>query len=270
LYLIFATLFLSGVHCTGSAGPLTHGIQGAFHLHPTEQELHETEQVELLLLGLGMAAIAEIYDEDDCLRLAAAKLTTLARLKPADQPVLLTWARLEKAALNCKTYQTLHTLVSSGAPEDKTAWPESLLPYYQHRHALLTVGCIVYVQDRPVIPLALRAEIIDHLHAGHSAVTAMYARATSCMYWPNMRDDIVRMRASCSFCNTIAPSNPSPPPHPVINPAYPFSDVCADFFEYCSRSYLSIVDRYSNWISIFHLSGDTSANIIKVLRDYCI
>ena len=98
----------------------------------------------------------------------------------------------------------------------------------------------------------------------------MYARATSCMYWPNMRDDIVRMRASCSFCNTIAPSNPSPPPHPVINPAYPFSDVCADFFEYSLRSYLVIVDRYSNWISIFHLSSDTSSNIIMILRDYCI
>ena len=253
----------SWVHCTGG-----EGNQRALHLHPTEQELQETEQVELHLLGLGMAAIAEIYDEDDCLGLAAAQLTT--RPNQGHQPALLTWARLEKAALNCKTYQALHSLVSTGAPDDKTAWPDYLLPYHQHRHALLTVGCIVYLRDRPVIPLALRAEIMDHLHAGHSAVTAMYARATSCMYWPRMRDDIVRVRASCSLCNTIAPSNPSPPPHPVVQPAYPFSDICADFFEYSSKSYLVIVDRYSNWISIFHLSSDTSSNIIKALREYCI
>ena len=51
---------------------------------------------------------------------------------------------------------------------------------------------------------------------------------------------------------------------------YPFSDVCADFFEYSLRSYLVIVDRHSNWISIFHLSSDTSSNIIMILRDYCI
>ena len=119
----------SWVHCTGGDGPPEHGHQGALQLHPTEQELHETDQVELLLFGLGMAAIAEIYDEDDCLRLAAAKLTTLARPNPGDQPVLLTWARLEKAALNCKPYQTLHSLVSNGAQDDKTAWPELLLPY---------------------------------------------------------------------------------------------------------------------------------------------
>ena len=119
----------SWVHCTGGDGPPEHGHQGALQLHPTEQELHETDQVDLLLFGLGMAAIAEIYDEDDCLRLAAAKLTTLARPKPGDRPVLLTWARLEKAALNCKPYQTLHSLVSNGAQDDKTAWPELLLPY---------------------------------------------------------------------------------------------------------------------------------------------
>ena len=98
----------------------------------------------------------------------------------------------------------------------------------------------------------------------------MYSRATSCMYWPGMREDIVKTRATCSLCNTIAPSNPAPPPHPMHHPDYPFSDVCADFFEYSSKSYLVVFYRYSNWISIFQLKSDNSANIIKVLRDYSI
>ena len=132
------------------------------------------------------------------------------------------------------------------------------------------LGNIVLLHDRPVIPASLQAEVLEHLHAGNSGVTAMYARATSCMYWPGMREDIVKTRATCSLCNTIAPSNPAPPPHPMYHPDYPFSDVCADFFEYSSKSYLVVFDRYSNWISIFQLKSDNSANIIKVLRDYSI
>lgn len=242
---------------------VTTGRAGALH----GQDLDDTDTVELLLLGLGMAAIAEINNAKSC---PVAAATSLVPNQSSDKPVLLTWARLEKAAINCKSYQTLHSLISSGAPDDRSAWPESLLQYYQHRHSLLTVGCIVYLHDRPVIPEQLRAEVLLHLHAGHSAVTAMYARATSCMYWPNMRDDIVKMRASCASCNLIAPSNPSCPPHPVCHPAYPFSDICADFFQYSGKSYLVVVDRYSNWLSIFHLPTDTSAEIIKILRRYCM
>ena len=257
----------SWVSCTGSKGspPLSSlqtGSQATLYAQPQDHDDHYSDQTDALLLGFGMAALAELYDEDDCLRIAAAKLT--------DSPTLITWSRLEDAASKCLSYQALHSLVSEGAPEDRTLWPETLLPYYQHRQFLFAVDSIVLLHDRPVIPAGLRAGILDHLHAGHSAVTSMYARATSCVYWPNMRDDIVKMRAGCAFCNTIAPSNPSPPPHPIINPAFPFSDICADFFEYSSKTYLAIVDRYSNWLSIFHLTNDTSANIIKIIRNYCI
>ena len=61
---------------------------------------------------------------------------------------------------------------------------------------------------------------------------------------------------------------PTQPPHPLRHPAYPFSDICADFFEHSSHSYLVVVDRYTNWLSLFKLSQDTSTNIIKVLREY--
>ena len=72
-----------------------------------------------------MAALAELYDEDDCLIIAAAKLT--------DSPTLITWLRLGAAASKCLSNQALHSLVSEGAPEDRTLWPETLLLYYQHR-----------------------------------------------------------------------------------------------------------------------------------------
>ena len=41
-----------------------------------------------------------------------------------------------------------------------------------------------------------------------------------------------------------------------------------DFFHIAPHNYLAVVDRYSNWLSVFKLSKDTSEEVQRVLRDY--
>lgn len=224
-----------------------------------DEEAAITEDIDLFLVGTIMCALAAL-DMDP------TQDPVLAPIR--QQPAVLSYTRLESAAAKCPIYTSLRSFILAGAPEDKSSWPQQLLPYHQHRHALLVVGQVVLLNDRPVIPISLRPEVLEHLHAAHSSVTLMYARAVSCIFWPNMREDILHTRAGCSDCNLNAPSNPSPPPHPVQHPEYPFSDICSDFFEYSSKSYLVIVDRYSNWLSLFQLPNDNSSNIIKTLRNY--
>ena len=96
----------------------------------------------------------------------------------------------------------------------------------------------------------------------------MYARAGSSVFWPGMKEDIAQHRAACQYCTYSAPSNPAPPPCAPEQPEYPFSSICADFFSTDSGTYLSIVDRYSGWLSIFCLKRDDSYHIIQVLREY--
>ena len=236
------------------------GVVAALCIQPTHEEEDMSKEVEQYLTGSIMSALASL-DEDPW-----QDVSTMAPIR--QQPAVLSLSRLEAAAASCPTYSQLRSLIQSGAPEDKNIWPALLLPYYQHRHSLVAVGQVVLLHDRPVIPVSLREEVLDHLHAAHHCVTTMYARATTCMYWPNMREDIVKSRAACSSCNLNAPSNPAPPPHPVQHPWYPFSDICADFFAYSSKSYLVVVDRYSNWLSLFQLADDNTANVIKTLRTY--
>ena len=236
------------------------GVLAPLSLPPTQEERSMVDNVELFLVGTIMAALAAL-DMDP-----SEELPLVAPIR--QPPTVLSYTRLQTAAAACPIYTSLRSLILSGAPEDRAAWPQELLPYYQHRHALLVVGQVVLLHDRPVIPIALRPEVLEHLHGAHSSVTHMYARAVSCLYWPSMRDDILHTRAACSDCNLNAPSNPSPPPHPVQHPDYPFSDICSDFFEYSSKSYLVIVDRYSNWLSLFQLPNDNSAEVIKTLRNY--
>ena len=96
----------------------------------------------------------------------------------------------------------------------------------------------------------------------------MFERASSTLYWPNFRADIINYKAACALCSRYQPSNPSMPPVTPETPLYPFQSICADFFALNSRSFLAIVDRFSNWLSIFQLERDTSEELIRILRDY--
>ena len=88
------------------------------------------------------------------------------------------------------------------------------------------------------------------------------------MYWPYFRSDIINFRASCTTCTRYAPSNPAMPPVEPEYPTYPFQSICADFFHIAPHNYLAIVDRYSNWLSVFKLPKDDSIEVIKILREY--
>ena len=218
---------------------------------PIGTSTHQNDQTTGLgiLLGNGATSLAGI---------AADVWHNTALLSPSDSQgvEVLTWERLSTAALASPIYRSLHSLISSGAPEDKELWPEDIKIYYHHRHALVPVGPVILLHDRPLIPVSLREEVLDHLHAAHSGVTCMHARAANTLYWPNIREDLARQRASCPSCVKNAPSNPSSPPEPYVHPAYPFHSICADFFTVEGSNYLAVVDRYSGWLSLFSLPKD--------------
>ena len=175
---------------------------------------------------------------------------------------------LEAACRLCKEYQLLNQLITQGIPEDSAEWDKSLLPYYKHRHMLTTIGPVVLVNDRPVVPKSLRARVVEHVHAGHPGLSTMCNRLSSSLYWPNYKDDLLRYKQGCSTCLKIAPSNPSLPPRPPVSPEYPFQNVVCDFFVVAGQSYVALADCYSNWLSVLKLKKDTSVELISALRGY--
>ena len=57
---------------------------------------------------------------------------------------------------------------------------------------------------------------------------------------------------------------------PIIpeDPSYPFQSLCADFFTLDSNIYLVVVDRYSNWLTVFKLAADKTENVLRVMREF--
>ena len=184
-----------------------------------------------------------------------------------EMPEALSWRKLEAACLLCDEYRKLVETVRTGS-DRKEDWDDSIVEFYPHRKSLVAVGPVILLHDRPVIPTALRQIVLGHLHAGHQGANAMFERASSSLYWPNFRADIMNYKAACTSCSRYQPSNPSMPPILPETPVYPFQSICADFFSVQSHSYLTIVDRFSNWLSIIQLKRDTSDELLKTLRDY--
>ena len=125
------------------------------------------------------------------------------------------------------------------------------------------------LNNRIVVPKSCRPSILKYLHAAHAGTPTMLARAVDSVYWPNYKKDVEAIRSSCLSCNTHAPSNPAHffTPDPAL-PTYPFQEICADFFEWQRHTYLIVVDRYSNWLSVMKLPKDTSKNFVAALREY--
>ena len=197
-----------------------------------------------------------------------ASLTQRPELSAVMSPAI-TWEKLESECQKCPTYKLLHTTVLNGFPADKNTWAPQLLPYVKTASELTTLGDVVMLQKRPVIPDSLKATILQHLHAAHSGDRSMIQRASTSFYWPNYAKDIVRHRSQCQSCHVNAPSNPPSQkiPDPDL-PTYPFQIVCMDFFAFEGKTYLILVDKYSGWLSVLHLPKDNAASLIKALREY--
>ena len=74
------------------------------------------------------------------------------------------------------------------------------------------------LDDRIVIPQALRKQILQSLHSAHQGCTGMKARANQCVYCPGMNKGISSYKTRCGNCIINAPSQQresltlSPPP----------------------------------------------------------
>ena len=120
--------------------------------------------------------------------------------------------------------------------------------------------------QRIVVPPSLRQPVLNALHAAHQGVSAMRARAMDSVYWPDITNDIARIRDQCTHCHRMAKSNPMQPPSELILPDYPFQMISSDYFTYNSKEYVVSVDRYSNWPMVYR-SESGAEGLIKRLRE---
>ena len=148
-------------------------------------------------------------------------------------------------------------------------WPDSAKKefsgFHIERHSLSVIDGLLMHGSRIVIPQALRAEMLERIHQGHQGIVKCRALARSCIWWPGMSKEIGLMVEKCSACEKYR----QVPPEPLIptpTPDYAWQHVATDLFEWSNEHYLLIVDYYSRWIEIFHLTSLTSRTVINSFK----
>ena len=161
------------------------------------------------------------------------------------------------------SYQKLKSYVMKGFPDHRHSLHECCKRYWQARQhlsiddGLLTHGC------RLVIPSQMRSSILSQLHEAHQGSTRTKQRAHLTVYWPGMDNDIDNMVYACKQCQDCLPSQPKEPIRLKPQPQRPFQEVAADFCYHAGKSYLIIVDCYSDWPTIIPMGRNTTTSQLE-------
>ena len=119
-------------------------------------------------------------------------------------------------------------------------------------------------KGRIVVPKSLRRKALEIIHGAHQGCQGMLNRASLNLWWPGLSTCIEKKRAECETCTEIAPSQPSMPSIQPERPEYPMQKLCSDITYFQGKTYLVIVDRFTNWPSV--CPADGSNRLIKALR----
>ena len=156
--------------------------------------------------------------------------------------------------------KNLTEVIRSGAQE----WPSELSQYNRVRENLSKKDGTVMFKGRIVVPKSLRRKALEIIHGAHQGCQGMLNRASLNLWWPGLSTYIEKKRAECETCTEIAPSQPSMPSIQPERPEYPMQKLCSDIAYFQGKTYLVIVDRFTDWPSV--CPADGSNRLIKALR----
>ena len=133
----------------------------------------------------------------------------------------ITWLRVKQASSTDPATLKISRLIRERIKPAHDDYPE-LNKYLNYFDILSIVDSILLYNDRIVIPYALRASVLQNLHAAHQRVTSMNRRASTSVFWPGITEDIASTPKKCLSCHIMAPSQPIAPATPLRHPEYPF------------------------------------------------
>ena len=135
---------------------------------------------------------------------------------------VITWEKLREVAEEDSVMVKLLEIVLRGFPQSCYDLDETIRQFHKFRHDLHVADGVVCYKDRIVVPVQLRQQMLEAIHAAHQGVTGMVGRVEDTVFWPNITQDILRTRGKCLTCARDAPSQPAGTPVAPPVPSFPF------------------------------------------------
>jgi hypothetical protein len=116
----------------------------------------------------------------------------------------------------------LKEVVLRGFPQSSYIVDEELKQYHKFKHDLHVAEELVCYKHRIIIPVKLRPQVLDTIHAAHQGVSGMISRVEDTVFWTGICTDIIKTRGGCLTCVRDAPSQPAGTPVTPPTPSFPF------------------------------------------------
>lgn len=138
--------------------------------------------------------------------------------------------------------------------------------YYKLQNDIHVNNNLIFYNDRIVVPIGLRQEMLQLLHEGHFGINRTRDRARQIFFWPGMSNEIGILIKKCEICERYAFANQKEPliSHEIAD--LPFQKIASDILEYDKNNYLVIVDYLTKWLEIIPLKTKQSLDIINAFK----
>ncbi|XP_044166875.1 uncharacterized protein K02A2.6-like [Acropora millepora] len=175
---------------------------------------------------------------------------------------------IQQATEDDENLQALKAIILRGWPDDRSQLPEQTTPYFSMRDELSLHDGVIFRGQRIVVPVSLRKDMKQKLHASHLGTESCLRRARETIFWPNMNAELKEMIAASETCRTYETSHlkESLMPHKIPN--RPWEQVAVDLFELNKKEYMITVDYYSNFWEIDRLTSTTSSAVVLKLKNH--
>lgn len=161
---------------------------------------------------------------------------------------------------------TVINFVNYGWPVQKYKIPENVRNFYKLKEKLFVSDNLLFLENKLVVPLNLRSELIKLLHEGHLGIEKTKSHARKAFYWPGITVDIESYVKNCKICEKFSRKNPKQTLLQYPIPERPWERVGSDIFTYADQSYCVLFDAYSNWLEILPIRNKSAEAIIAQMK----
>ncbi|CAH8560353.1 unnamed protein product [Dicrocoelium dendriticum] len=160
----------------------------------------------------------------------------------------------------------LRQTILSGWPKNKKDLPGELTPFFHFRDELIVQDGLIFKGNRILIPKALQRAMTELVHYAHLGVNNCVARARELMFWPGMTSQIRDYVSNCLACRTHDVRQSKEPMMLRDVPDRPWQMVAVDIFIHDGKSYLVLVDYFSDYFEIDALATTSTDAVVNKLR----
>lgn len=181
-----------------------------------------------------------------------------------------TMARIKKATQDDATMMKLIEVIKNGWPNQQRQLDDELKQFWKLRDDLTVNDNIILKTNRIFVPLQLRNEMLERLHAYHVGIENTTKLARQTVYWPGIGEQIKSKIKNCETCLKYAPNQQNPPMMSHEIPTQPWERISMDVMETAigdkKKRFLITVDHYSDFFEIDELNDLSARATIKICK----